>query len=80
MWLWRSSSSGLRSQPLAYPLLVETCDDLAIYNGGGGDWELISTISCTASRSVRMFFSVNQTEFCTPSTLAVPRLTVTAVK
>jgi hypothetical protein len=29
----------------------------------GVNWECISTISCTASRSVRMFFSVNSTGF-----------------
>jgi len=29
----------------------------------GVDWELISTISCMASRSVRTFFSVNSILF-----------------
>ena len=46
----------------------------------GVDWEFISTISCMALRLVRMFFSMSSTEFGTPSTPAVPTLTLTAVK
>ena len=72
--------AGLEPEHLAYLLFVEPYDDFAVYDGGGVDWELILTISCMASRSVRMFFSTNPTEFRTPLTLVVPRLTATAVK
>ena len=46
----------------------------------GVDWEFIETISRIALRSVRMFFSVYPTLFCTLVALVVLRLTVTAVK
>ncbi len=46
----------------------------------GVDWECISTSSPIASGSARTFFSVNYTEFRTPSTLTVPKLAVTAVE
>jgi hypothetical protein len=69
-----------RPQHRAWLLFVGPYDDFAVYDGGGVDWELISTISCMTSRSVRMFFSTNPTQFRTPLTLVVPRLTATAVK
>ena len=48
----------LEPEHLAYLLFVEPYDDFAVYDGGGGGWEFISTISCIASRSVRIFFSI----------------------
>ena len=46
---------------LASLFLIETYEDLAVYHGGGGGLLVYLEHSCMASRSVRMFFSVNLT-------------------